>query len=203
MAQKFVDLNTQIRYYRLKQNSGAAVARNKGLELSNSRYVAFLDSDDGWVPDKLEKQLDFMKKNKCAFSFTAYDSVDNEGNLITPKIKIKEHVRYKDILTKTMISTPTVMIDRSITGDVYMPLRRTGQDYAFWLLLLRKNDAFGIDEALVHVCRRKGSLSKNKFQNIKDIWEIQTKNEHISYGKALIHVIAYCFYTLKKHFGFY
>lgn len=169
-------------YHLQEQNAGAAVARNKALNLAKGRYVAFLDSDDLWYSEKIEKQIDIMSKNEgIAFSYTAYEMIDDDGKLIKEKTKVLKRTEYKHLLKKTMISTPTVMLDRRLTSELMIPLRRTGQDYAYWLLLLRKlGFAYGIDEALVKVRRRGNSLSSNKLQSINDVWSIQTKNEGIS-----------------------
>ena len=183
-----------------EKNGGAAVARNRGIKEAKGQYIAFLDSDDLWTEDKIEKQVALMKSKNAAFVFCAYDSVDENDAPVKGKIKIKERVRYKDLLTKTYICTPAAIYDRSMIGDVEMPLRRTGQDYAFWMVLLKKTDAYGIDEALVHVRRRSGSLSKNKFQNLKDIWEVQTNNEGINKISASWHLFRYCIFTFKKRF---
>lgn len=201
VIEQYVRDNENIVYFCLEENSGAAVARNKGLELAKGRYIAFLDSDDTWESSKLEKQILQMRNTGCAFSYTRYDLVNERNETIKGKVYLKMHARYKLLLTKTVIATPTVMIDRSKTGDVTMPLRRTGQDYAFWLLLLRKFDAYGLDEVLVHVCRRSNSLSKNKLQNIRDVWEVQTINEGIGKVHAMFNVMRYCIYAfLKKYF---
>ena len=183
-----------------EKNGGAAVARNRGLKEAKGRYIAFLDSDDLWAPDKIEKQLALMKDKSAMFVFCAYDWVDENDEQVKGKIKIKEKVRYNDLLTKTFICTPAAIYDRSFYGDVEMPLRRTGQDYAFWMVLLKKADAYGIDEALVHVRRRTGSLSKNKFQNLKDIWEVQTINEGINKVAASWHLFRYAIFSFKKRF---
>lgn len=192
--------NPRIKVYTLEKNSGAAVARNYGLDMAQGRYIAFLDSDDTWTEDKLEKQLAFMKEKDAAFVYCSYDMVNADGEQIRRGIKVKECTKYKDLLTKTMISTSTVLFDRYRTNAVAMPLRRTGQDYAFWMQLLRQFDAYGMQEVLTHVCRRNDSLSKNKLQNVRDVWEVQTVQEKISKIPAFFHLIGYGFYAIKKRF---
>jgi len=197
----YLKYNENIIYHLNSTNIGAAKARNKALEIAKGRYVAFLDSDDLWYPEKIEKQLDFMTNNRIAFCYTAYEMIDDEGRLIKEKIRILEKAEYKHLLKRTMISTPTVLLDRQLIGDVKMPIRRTGQDYAYWLLLLRKiGIAYGIDEALVKVRRRKNSLSKNKIQNIRDVWSIQTKFENIPLLKATYNTTCYVFNSFFKRY---
>ena len=180
-----------------EKNNGAAVSRNIGIENAKGRYIAFLDSDDLWEPDKLEKQLKVLQAGN-PFVFCTYDIVDANGNRLKNKLKIKTRVRYKDLMTRTYLSTPTVIYDRQVIGNPSMPLRRTGQDYAFWLVLLKKSDAVGINDVLVHVTRRGGSLSKNKLQSLVDVYEVQTKFENINKVVAAIHTVGYFFYALKK-----
>lgn len=180
------------------ENKGAAEARNKGLLMAKGQYIAFLDSDDLWEPSKIEHQIGVMINNDCAFCYCTYDFIDEQDRQLKGPIKIKEKTTYRDLLTKTMISTPTVVVDRKKLGDFLMPLRRTGQDYACWLMLLKSTDAHGIKEVLCHVRKRPGSLSKRKLQNIRDVWEVQTINERINRFSAFWHVVGYCFYALKK-----
>ena len=189
--------DNRVRYIFQEKNQGAAVARNAGIHHAKGKYIAFLDSDDTWVPEKIEKQLKYVE-NGYPFVYCAYDFVDGNGNPIGHKTTIKTIVSYKDELTKTYISTPTVIYDRTFFNDPDMPLRRTGQDYAFWLLLLSKSNGYGIDEALVHVTRRDGSLSKNKFQSLKDIYEVQTKFEKIGKLRAMKNTFMYFFYAAFK-----
>ena len=100
-----------------------------------------------------------------------------------------------------MIATSTVLIDRNKTGDFRMPLRRGGQDYATWLMLMRKGrDCYGLNEVLSHYRVMKQSLSSNKWKSIRQVWEIQTQDEKINKVSAAINV---CFFIVNgfiKHF---
>mgnify|MGYP001026057086 CR=1 FL=1 len=122
----------------LNQNVGAAVARNIALQHAKGRYVAFLDSDDCWKPEKLQKQLSFMQTNKFAFTFTGYELVTNEGVLLNKLISAPEQISYNDMLKNTIIGCLTVMIDRQLVGHIQMPNIRTRQDLATWLAILKK-----------------------------------------------------------------
>jgi glycosyltransferase involved in cell wall biosynthesis len=82
IAQEYAAKDKRIKVYPMEKNSGAAACRNKAIEFSQGEYLAFLDSDDIWLPEKLEKQLRFMRENDCDFSFTEYEHIDEEGNLI-------------------------------------------------------------------------------------------------------------------------
>jgi teichuronic acid biosynthesis glycosyltransferase TuaG len=151
------------------------------------------------VPEKLDKHIEIMKKENIAFSYSSYKIRDRDGEIEKEQIRILKKVFYKNLLRKTIIATPTVVIDRNILGDFYMPNRRTGQDYALWLSLLRNNNfAYGIKESLVIVQKRSYSLSSNKFQSLKDVWEIQTKIENINRINVFFNTILYVINTIKK-----
>ena len=190
----------QIVYYLQEKNMGAGAARNKALELAKGQYVAFLDSDDIWLPDKINRQIELMKKTDSPFSYTAIEMMDEKGETIKGKRKIKETCNYKYLLHNTIIATSSVVIDRTVLGDFRMPLRRGGQDYATWLMLLRGGAvARGINETLVRYRVASGSLSSNKFKSIKQVWEIQTQDEKINKFSAFFHVMCFGFNALKKY----
>lgn len=191
----------KIVYHRQEKNMGAAVARNTALDISKGRYVAFLDSDDLWYPDKIEKQLGLIEEKGAAICYAAIEMIDEENNLIKGKRSIKEKIDYKFLLKNTMIATSSVVIDRNITSDFQMPLVRSGQDYATWLQLMRNGlDAYGINEVLVQYRKSNNSLSSNKLKSVKQVRDTQIKNEKINSLVATFNSICFAVNAFKKHY---
>lgn len=198
---KYIAKYPNIVYHKQEKNGGAAVARNTALKLAKGRYVAFLDSDDLWCEGKLEKQLAFMKEKDAAICCTAMDCIDEDGNSLNSVRQVRERITYKFLLKNTMIATSTVVIDRNKTGDFQMPLRRGGQDYATWLMLMRKGTVcWGLNEVLSHYRVMSNSLSSNKWKSIKQVWQIQTNDEGIHKFSAGINVCFFIANALVKHF---
>ncbi len=198
IIKKYMEKDGRIKLIQLRSNSGAAIARNKGIELANGRYIAFLDSDDLWKEEKLEKQITYMKKNNIAFSYTAYEVIDATGNKLNKVINVPIKMDYHQYLKNTIIQTVTVMIDTQTTGKVYMPNLRRRQDFVTWLSILKRDiTAYGIQENLAMYRRTPGSLSSNKIKAMKGTWYVYTEIEKLPIHKALY---CFCGYALNATF---
>lgn len=198
IIKEFEEKDSRVRYIKLTENSGAAVARNRGLEEAKGRYIAFVDSDDKWYPEKLERQLDFMENYHKAFTYTNYEHITEEGEVLSSP-KLPEKLNYSDLLKNTAIACSTVVIDRQIIGDFRMPLVRKGQDTATWLQILRNHDyAYLVDEILNQYRGREGSLSSNKIGALKRTWNTYRNLEKLPLHKAVYYFSFYMWNAVKR-----
>lgn len=196
---KFSSKYPNIVYHRLPKNQGAAVARNSALDIARGRFIAFLDSDDIWDQHKLERQMAFMAETDAFASCTASDVIDDDGLPLGKIRHVVNTIDYKFLLHNTMISTSTVIVDRQKTSRFQMPLLRSGQDYATWLMLMRDGSKFrGLDQVLTHYRISKKSLSSNKLDSLRQIYQIQTQFENIGKLSAIINTGCFAFNALKK-----
>lgn len=184
--------DSRIKLIRLEKNSGAAMARNTALHNSTGKFIAYLDADDLWYPDKLSKQVSFMLKNKYGFTCTSYEVITNDGNPLYKYIHMKDRVDYKGFLVNNLLQTVGIMVDTDIVSKecLEMPNMRRRQDAATWLQVLKSgNDCYGLDEIIAKYRRTDGSLSSNKSKAIKGIWYLYREVEHLS-----LLFSCYCFF---------
>ena len=138
IVEEYISKDDRIQYYCLENNSGAAVARTRAMQLADGEYMAFLDADDLWTEDKLEKQLQFMKRNKYAFSCTSYEQIDEAGNLINKIVKTIPKTSYNRLLLDCPVGNSTVMYSVKKMGKFEVPNIRKRNDDALWLQMLKK-----------------------------------------------------------------
>lgn len=200
IIKKYAAADPRIKYIRLQKNSGAGIARNKGIEVSRGDFIAFLDSDDLWYPEKLEKQMNIMLENGYVFTFTAYDKIDEKGNPTGNQVRVKSRITYTRALYKNPIGCLTAMYDTRFYGKVYMPEIRKRQDYALWLKLLKRADAYGLDQVLSSYRERSGSVSSNKLGLIKYEWYIYRKHEKLSVFRSSFYVMSAILLKMKNYF---
>lgn len=183
----------RIRLIEQPENKGAYAARNRGLEEAKGRYIAFLDSDDYWEPEKLEKEMAFMEKEDAGFVFTGYEFADENGKGTGAVVKVPHSLTFKKALNNTNIFTSTVLIDREKIPDelIRMPNIKSEDTATWWRILMAGNVAYGLNENLVKYRRSQGSLSSNKFEAIKRIWNLYRNIANLSVPSAAIHFVSW------------
>ena len=181
--------DSRIIFYKLHQNSGAAMARNKAMEMARGDYMAFLDSDDIWLPEKLEKQIGFMKENDIYFSCTAYEWIDEKGTPLNKVINTVKKVDYNRLLLDCPVGNSTVMYNVSLLGKFVTPNIRKRNDDALWLQILKKEKyIYGMKDVLMKYRIRSNSISRNKLSLIKYHWKLYQDIEHLSIFRSIFHI---------------
>ena len=199
IVDKYIAKDSRIKYSCLETNSGAAVARTKSMELAEGEYIAFCDSDDLWMPNKLEKQLDFMKKNDYAFSCTAYEQIDEESKSLGRVIKTVKKTDYNRLLLDCPVGNSTVMYNVKKMGKFEVPNIRKRNDDALWLQMLKKEKyIWGMPDILMKYRIRSNSISSNKLKVVKYHWILYRDIEHLNVFRSAFHIGYWCFLKVFK-----
>jgi len=182
----------RIKLITLNINVGAAEARNVALRVTRGNYIAFLDSDDLWLPSKLEKQLLFMEKNNYAFSFTAFKRISENNDRTFNTIKAPNVINYKKYLKNTVIGSSTVVINKKLTGYFEMPNIRSSHDMALWLDIFKRGfKAYGLNEILAYYRVVSNSNTSKKLSAIKDVWKVYRNIENLNFIYSIYNFIHY------------
>ena len=158
----FLD-DARIHYFRNENNSGAALSRNRALREARGKWIAFLDSDDLWEPEKLEKQIAFMKENGYAFSYTNYVEIDETSSPNGKYVTGPKRITKRGMYNYCWIGCLTVMYDADTVGLIQIEDLKKNNDYAMWLKACEKADCYLLDETLARYRKRSGSISNHGY----------------------------------------
>lgn len=189
--------DSRIRIIKLKENVGAANSRNEGIKEATGDYICFLDSDDYWIIDKLDRQVKFMEDNNYTFIYGGYDYFKKGRR---KKAKVPKSMTYNQLLKNHAIFTSTVMLNMSYLKkeEIYMPDIKRGQDYGAWWNILKKGiTAYAITDTIAIYRVGEKSLSSNKFKAIDRTWKL-FKRENLSYPKRVYYFINYAINAMKR-----
>ena len=178
---------------------GAASTRNAGIKVATGRFICFLDADDVWAPDKLEKQVKLMLTKNCAFSFTGYEFANESGMKTGKIVQVPEKITYKEALKNTTIFTSTVMFDMTKLNKrciTMVPVK--SEDTATWWKILKVTDAYGLNESLSLYRRHGKSLSSNKLEAIRRIWNLYRKVERLNLATSIYNFFGWSWNAVKR-----
>lgn len=196
-------IDIRIKLIELDENGGPAKSRNRGIKLCKGRYITFIDSDDIWNNDFLEKQLRFIKEKDTAISFSSFErkSEDLKETLGIGKIPLK--VNYKQLLKDNCITCLTVLLDTKKIGKKYFNEEHYHEDYIMWLDILKSvKYAYGNQEVLATYRIRNGSMCRNKARAATWRWIIYRKVEKLNLFKSIYYFLMYFIYGVFKSYKF-
>ena len=196
---EIIEGDSRIRLLSLKENVGAAKARNLAIQEARGRYIAFLDSDDIWLPHKLKTQLLFMEEMNIAFSYASYSLIDENGNELNREVSVPKSVDYHYLVGNTIIGCLTVMIDREKIPYVEMPSVQP-EDTALWLNLLHEGyEAKGIQQVLAKYRIVTNSVSRNKIRAAFRYWKLLREQERLNSVQIFYYFSKYAYHAYKKN----
>ena len=199
IIKRFLSKESRIKAIFLKENIGPSEARNQAIRIAKGRFIVFLDSDDLWLPNKLDAQINYMITNSVGFSFTSYIQISEDGLNHLKEIHAPARINYNSYLKNTIIGCLTVVLDKRIVGDFEMPKIRSSHDMALWLIILKQGFvAHGIDITLAKYRLVSTSNTANKLKSMYDVWRVYRDFEKLNLIFSLYNFINYIYNAIKK-----
>ena len=197
---QIADKDKRINILQNNENLGAGLSRNKGIDNSQGKFIAFIDSDDIWLSNKLEKQIKFMNENNCYISHTSYQIINSKNEFISNRIA-RDFDTFKSLLKSCDIGLSTVIMDKSIfSNDLKFPKIKTKEDFVLWLKVLKKNYKIkALNENLSKWRKLENSLSSSIFQKIKDGFKVYNYYMGFNFLTSSYLLICLCINFIKKN----
>jgi teichuronic acid biosynthesis glycosyltransferase TuaG len=197
IIQNFMDDDNRVHLIKLNKNSGTGIARNTALQEANGRYIAFLDSDDLWKPEKLSKQIDFMETNYLIFTFSAYDCIDEDGKPLNKRVGVFEKLTYRQLFFCNFVGNLTGIYDSKYTEKIPISPARKRQDWILWLIVIKRlNYAKSCPESLAFYRVRKNAISASKISLLKENYAVYRKHHKLNVVVSLLCMVVFLFTQL-------
>lgn len=197
IVNEYVLKDKRIKLFKNEKNEGVSFTRNRAIDLSQGKYIAFLDSDDLWKKEKLKKQILFMEKNNIDLSYTGYEKINTDGSL-RGEIKVPKKIDYKELLKNCLIGFLTAIYLKE-KFEIYRFKKTKAEDYIFWLEIFKQIDyAYGIQESLAYYRVSNNSRSSNKLDIVKFHWKIYREYEKLNFFKAIYYYFIYIKRGIKR-----
>jgi teichuronic acid biosynthesis glycosyltransferase TuaG len=199
IVKSFILKDSRVKYYKNPMNFGVSESRNVGICNAVGEFISFIDSDDLWFPNKLEKQLCMYSENKeVGVFYSGYEHIDESGFTLGQRVIPPERISYKDLLKTNYIGCLTVLVNLKKAGKI--SFQRLGhEDYNLWLDLLKKNVSFLGTADILAKYRIHDSLSSNKLKAAKWRWIIYYKHQKIGFFSSVYNFIYYIITSVSKH----
>ncbi|MDY0989968.1 putative teichuronic acid biosynthesis glycosyltransferase TuaG [Flavobacterium sp. ACN2] len=197
IIEEFVKKDSRIKLFKLPENRGNGFARNAALEKATGKYIAYLDADDLWFPEKLEKQIQFLKANNLHFTFSFYDSIDEDGNNLNRKVESPNPLTYKQLFFCNYVGNLTAIYDADYFGKIILETSQKRQDWRIWLTILKQiKIAKPVPESLAFYRIRKDSVSSSKFKLIKHNFGVYREFHGYNFVFSILLMIRFLFTQL-------
>jgi teichuronic acid biosynthesis glycosyltransferase TuaG len=193
------EADPRVQLIALERNGGPAAARNAAIQRARGRWLAFLDSDDMWLPAKLERSLAHAQANRAALVFTGFRRISSDGSRTGGYIGVPRTLSYRQLLGNTAIATSTVLVDRAIAGDIHME-RTYYDDFVCWLSILKRGHvAHGLDEDLMRYRVLAKSVSRNKGKSAREVWKTYRRVEQLGLLPSAWYFSRYALNAMRKY----